>query len=105
MEKFTIEQTGKECCAVMTGDFTVEVIADLQAALKQTIEKGVSTLTFDFGRTTLLDSSGIGLIIATSNSLAKTGGKVRLVNVNRDILQLLTMMRLTSRIEVSARAL
>jgi anti-anti-sigma factor len=102
MAKFSIEQNGKQCRVALAGDFTVTVILDLQEALKKALP-GIEEAVFDLDRTTLLDSSGIGLLIATSNSMAKTKGKVRVVNASGDILRLLQTMRLTARLNAEGR--
>ena len=52
----------------------------------------------------MLDSSGMGLLIAAANSLAHSGGKLRVTNVCPDIFRLLQSMRLTARLNVSGKA-
>jgi anti-sigma B factor antagonist len=87
----------------MHGDLVASVIPDLQAALKQQLQPGVEEVIFDLAATVMLDSSGIGLLIATSNTMARQQGRVRILNVSQDILRLLQSMRLTSRLSVSGR--
>jgi anti-anti-sigma factor len=67
------------------------------------LKKGARELVFDLAPTVMLDSSGIGLLIAAANSVAPNGGKVRVTNVCPDIFRLLQSMRLTSRLNVSGR--
>jgi len=86
----------------MHGDLVASVIPDLQAALKQQLQPGVEEVSFDLAATVMLDSSGIGLLIATSNTMARQKGRVRILNVSQDILRLLQSMRLTSRLTVSS---
>jgi anti-anti-sigma factor len=73
----------------------------LQASLKKEIAAGSRTLVFDLTATTALDSTGIGLLIATSNSLASMQGSIRLQNVTPDILKLLKHMRLADRLHAT----
>ena len=61
-------------------------------------------MVFDLASTAMLDSSGMGLLIATANSMTPIGGKVRVINVCSDIFHLLQSMRLTARLNVSERA-
>ena len=49
-------------------------------------------LTIDLSRVELIDSVGIGLLIAAHNSLAKGGGRLALENVNPDLTGLLRTM-------------
>jgi anti-sigma B factor antagonist len=103
MANYTFEKNGKNCQVTMQGDLVASGVPDLQAALKSQLQPGVEEVVFDLGRTAMLDSSGIGLLIATSNSLSRQSGRVRVVNVSPDILQLLQSMRLTNRLNVTGR--
>jgi anti-anti-sigma regulatory factor len=51
----------------------------------------------------MLDSTGIGLLIAARNSIAAKGGTLRVQAVSQDIFKLLQNMRLVSRLNVSGR--
>ena len=104
MSGYTIERKEGQCWVVLEGDLTAPLIPDLQAALKKNLEEGVHEAVFDLGKTAMLDSSGIGLLIAACNSLAKNQGKVRVLNVSPDILRLLQSMRLVTRLNASGRA-
>ena len=48
----------------------------------------------DMSGLNMVDSVGIGVIIATFNSLKKTGGEFKLSNVSKDIFSLFSTMRL-----------
>ena len=56
---------------------------------------------FDMKETITLDSTGIGLLVAASNSLRAVQGGIRLVSVKNDIFKLLRSMRLVERLRVS----
>lgn len=101
MAQPTIQTSGKNCRITLNGDLTASVTAELQAALRQELERGVVELTVDLGQAAALDSSGIGLLIAAHNSLKSRQGTLRVVNVSADILQLLQSLRLTQRFSVS----
>ena len=62
-------------------------------------------MVLDFSQVQSIDSVGIGLLVATHNSLAKVGGSLSLANVGQDIFQLFTLMRLDKHFSVApARA-
>jgi serine/threonine-protein kinase RsbW len=103
MTAYVIEQNDQQCSVKMTGDLTAALVPDLQASLKEMLKKGACELVFDLASTTMLDSSGMGLLIAAVNSVAPNGGKVRVTNVSPDIFRLLQSMRLTSRLNVSGK--
>lgn len=101
---YTIEQNGRTCRIIMNGDLVASGVDELKSAIKGQLQAGTDEVIFDLGTTTQLDSTGIGLLIATSNSMARQQGRVRLVNASPDILQLLQSMRLAARLNASGRA-
>lgn len=82
-------------------NLTAVEVPEFQMKLKQEIASGARTVVFDFTKTVSLDSTAIGLLIATNNSLDSLQGLVRLVNVSPEIMELLRNMRLTLRLNVS----
>lgn len=98
MSSYVVERNGTECKISVAGDFEVAMIAELQPIVRQELEKDAQEVVFDFLKTTLLDSSGIGLLIATGNTLAKKNGKVRVINVPSDIMRVFASMRLVPRL-------
>jgi len=103
MASFVIDHKDLQGSVQLMGDLTAVLVPDLQAGLKQVLQKGVRNLVFDLTSTRMLDSSGMGLLIAAANSLAAIGGKVSVTNVSPDIFRLLQSMRLTLRLNVSGR--
>lgn len=105
MPSYNFETTGQQCQVRLEGDLTASQVPDLQAALKEQLAQfpQVNELVFDLAQTAMLDSSGIGLLIAASNSLGRRQGKVRVTNVSGDIIQLLQSMRLAARLNASGR--
>jgi serine/threonine-protein kinase RsbW len=104
MAAYVSEQKDQQGAVKMKGDLTAILVPELQACLKEMINKGAREVVFDLANTAMLDSSGMGLLIAAANSLAPMGGNVRVTNVCPDIFRLLQSMRLTARLNVSARA-
>ena len=103
MANYAVAQNDKTVQVTLAGDLTASIIPELQVALKDLVQQGAEEIVFDLGKTAMLDSSGIGLLIAASNSLARRNGKVRVLNVSADILQLLQSMRLAGRLNASGR--
>ncbi len=66
----------------------------LRKLLQEHVHGGARRMALDFTSVESIDSVGIGLLVATHNSLAKVGGSLSLANVGQDIYQLLTLMRL-----------
>ena len=77
----------------------------LRELFKQCLQDGARSLELDFSKVQSIDSVGIGLLVATHNSLVKVGGSLSLANVGQDICQLFTLMRLDKHFSVApARA-
>lgn len=104
MAAYELRREGDQASIRLSGDLTALIVPDLQAELKQTLSKGARRLIFDLSDTAMLDSSGIGLLIAALNSATQNGGEVRVINVAPEIFRLLQHMRLTTRLDVSAKA-
>jgi anti-sigma B factor antagonist len=101
--EYVVDQKDGRGLVTLEGNLTAMVVPGLQAALKRALEQGAKELVFDLANTGMLDSSGMGLLIAAANSLARLGGRIRVINVSPDILQLLQSMRLTTRLNVTGR--
>lgn len=102
METFRVETHDNKLEVRLAGDLTAETVPELQLSLRAHLAAGVSSITFDLADTIMLDSSGIGLLIASANSVARVGGQVNITHVSSDIYQLLQCMRLVDRLHVSA---
>jgi len=81
--------TIKPCC-----DIVASVLDGLKAELKGILEGGPSKLIIDFEGIDMIDSMGIGILIATYNSLKKQNATLELTNVSAEIANLLRNMRL-----------
>jgi anti-anti-sigma factor len=104
MAAYVSEQKEEQGSVRLKGDLTAVLVPELQASLQEMTENGAREVVFDLSETAMLDSSGMGLLIAAANSLAPLGGKVRVTNVRPDIFRLLQSMRLTARLNVSGKA-
>lgn len=104
MADYTIEKQNNCLHLTLAGNLTASIAASLQTAVREAIGTDVTEVVADLRNTVMLDSSGIGFLIATSNSLSRRGGRIRVINVSADILQLLQGMRLTQRLNASGRA-
>jgi anti-anti-sigma factor len=103
MSSYQMERIDGGCQITVLGGLTAVLVPELQPALRQEVAGGLRQLTFDLARTSMIDSSGIGLLIAAGNSLAEKNGKLAVINASRDIFKLLGSMRLISRLNVSSR--
>lgn len=98
---YEIDSVGSNCRVAIRGALTAILVLELKQALRRELQGGARELVFDLGETSMLDSCGIGLLIASGNTLNHKGGTVRVINPSRDVFQLLSNMRLVSRLHVN----
>jgi len=103
MAEYSITRTDSSSVVTVRGDLTAPLVPSLQASLKQEVEQGARDIVFDLAGTDALDSSGIGLLIAACNTMAKTGGRLSVIEVSPPLLQLLHTMRLVTRLNAAGR--
>lgn len=103
MSNFEVVVEGPQCRIVAGERLTATEVPTLQDVLKQQIAAGATELVFDFDAVKSLDSTGIGLLVAASNSMAGGKGVVRLVNASSDIMKLLRSIRLVERLNAAEK--
>ncbi len=84
-----------------SGSLTAANAPEIRIELKNLIAEGVRELVIDLVNTRVIDSTGIGLLVATHNSLQRLNGKLALINVSHDLLELLKAFRLDKHFSVS----
>jgi anti-anti-sigma factor len=75
-------------------DIVSSMVQEFRAELKAIVDRQDVLLTLDLEGVRMIDSMGLGVLIATHNSLAKRNARLELVNISGDILKLLQNMRL-----------
>ena len=84
----------------------VDVVASMADEFKQELLSIIDTsrgdIILDFLDVGMVDSVGIGIIIATHNTLEKAARKLKIINVTKDIFGLFSAMRLNKRFLVEA---
>lgn len=92
-----------ECATIRpSSDVVASMAGEFKTELKGLLEAGIRQLTIDLGAVEMVDSVGLGVFIATHNSLHKTDGTLTLRNVSADIVTLFQTMRLDRHFTVVA---
>jgi anti-anti-sigma factor len=81
-------------------DIVSSMVEDFKKKLQKVIGQGVKEITIDFSGVSEMDSSGIGLLIATHNSLKDEGGTLKVKNVSETIYLLFKVMQLDKHFEL-----
>lgn len=85
-----------------SSDVVASMASEFKTELKGLLEEGIRQLTIDLDAVEMVDSVGLGVFIATHNSLHKTDGTLTLRNVSADIVTLFRTMRLDKHFTVVA---
>jgi anti-sigma B factor antagonist len=83
------------------GDVVAAHVPELRAVLRTAVDGGVRDVVLDLCNTEMVDSTGLGLVIATYNSLQRVGGRLTVIHASRDVLRLFQTMRMHQRFEIS----
>lgn len=76
------------------GDILASGAESLKARIQDALRDNPGGLCIDLSGVAQIDSVGLGLLIATHNTLRENGGSLRLAGVPADIVRLLKAMRL-----------
>ena len=90
--------------AVVTpeGDTIVAAtIPELRLEMRGILDQGIRDLVIDLASVRMVDSSGLGLLIAAHNSLRKVGGRLAVIHASADLLELFRSMRMHQHFSVS----
>ena len=101
MTEIQVIHTGAQATIILGERLVASDVPNLKSEMKRLIEAGVQTISLDCGQLSILDSTGIGCLVAAHNSLAKVQGHLAMIQVSADIHDLLCSMRLDRRINIS----
>ena len=93
-EDQSIIKPGENVVASMAQEFRKELLSLLEGGIKE--------LIIDLTGVTMIDSIGIGVLVAAHNSISKSGGKLAVTNVSENICSLFKTMRLDQHLEIKA---
>jgi anti-anti-sigma factor len=96
-----VTRTGVQATILLGEKLVAADVPGLKSELKQLLDSGVISIMFDCSRLNMMDSTGIGCLVAAHNSLAKVDGGLSMTQVSSDIHQLLCSMRLDRRIKMT----
>ena len=81
----------------MKGRITVGPEATaLREAVAAAVADGVRQLVLNLAQVDFIDSTGLGAVVMSSTTMRKSGGTVKLLNLNRRNIELLVMTKLAT---------
>ena len=78
----------------LEGDFNSAILNDFRAVILNETEAGNMSFKIDFNGAELIDSMGIGCLVATYNALRHKGGTLELINLPENLKDILRVVRL-----------
>jgi len=81
-------------------DVVSSAATELRKELKKLADSGVKKIEIDMKNVEMMDSMGLGLLIALHNTLKDQGGMIRVVNLSAELMELFKNMRLDRHFEV-----
>jgi serine/threonine-protein kinase RsbW len=103
MVTFTDTISGDTATIVFQGDLTAQSLDALRLKLKTLIAKGAHGIVMDFSNVTTVDTSGVGLLAATYNSISKAKGTLKIIGASDTLFQFLTGLRLNAFFQIERK--
>ena len=100
MTEIEVIQNGAQASILLGEKLVASDVPNLKLLLKGLIERGSINLVLDCTHLSLLDSTGIGCLVAAHNSLVKVNGSLSIIQASKDIYELLCSMRLDRHIKI-----
>lgn len=98
MIEYNIEDSGKHKIIKLSGEVDLYCVGDLKKDLIKAIEEDdkILSVAMDMQDLTYMDSSGIALMANIQKKMKARGGKLYLICVNEDIMNVLRLSALDS---------
>lgn len=87
----------------LEGDLVASRGTELREQLKNAIAQGAKTVVLDFENVRMVDSAGLGMLIAAHNSLRKQQGELAVTQCTADVLELFRSMRIHQHMKIAGR--
>lgn len=89
-----IEKRDDETIIEPAQDLVQSMAQGFRQELLLLVKEGTRKLVIDLVNVNTIDSVGIGVLIAATNSLGKVDGKLSIVNASQDLCKVFKLMRL-----------
>jgi anti-anti-sigma factor len=86
------------------GDITVSTVNELRDMIFKQLEKKKINMSIDFSNINLIDSVGLGVLISCYKSLEEFHGKLSLISINDELLQLFALLNLDKYFSISGKS-
>ena len=95
-----IEKVEEKTIVTLNKNLVASELSEIKETLKKALDDEPDQLAIDLSQVEMIDSMGIGVLIATHNTLQKRGEQLELINVCENIKKLLNTMRLLNHFKI-----
>lgn len=96
-----IHREKETATVVLKTDLVASTAFELRPRLRDLVKEGVTTIHIQMGEVKKIDSHGISLLVATTNSLHPNRGELTLTGVRPPICHFFQTLQLTKRFKVN----
>jgi anti-anti-sigma factor len=100
---FQMLRDGETTVVRPEGDVVASSMAELRPAMRELVRSGSRSVVVDLQQTTIVDSTGLGLLLSAYNSLRQVEGKFAVVNASEELLDLFHSLRIHQHFQVSGK--
>jgi anti-anti-sigma factor len=94
MDMLNITREDQKARLLLGENLVASFVLEVREEMKLLVIDGVTELIIDLSAVDIVDSAGIGCLVAAHNSLLQKGGRLVVENVSDDIFDLFRSMRL-----------
>jgi anti-anti-sigma factor len=76
------------------GDIVASSADELRGVMRAMAGEGVDQIVVDLSNVHMVDSRGIGLLVAAHNTMRKANGRLEVIHASREILDMMRTMRI-----------
>ena len=89
-----IIRDGRQATVIPAVDIVAGNTLKFKEEMNKLLNEDITHITVDLDNVELVDSSGVSVFITMQNSLNKSNGKLKAINLSSDILKMFKIMRL-----------
>ncbi len=96
---FKINQENDKFVVIPESNIVASIVNEFRSEMKQIVEQE-KPIIVDLSNVEMIDSMGLGALIATHNSMQKYNKNLELINISKDLLSLMKTMRLDQHFDI-----
>ncbi len=96
-----LEKNGSTLYVSFVGEIVFEKSNAIKESIKERISEDIEKIIIDMSKVTLIDSSGLGILISLLRIMTEKNGSIELTNLPNLVKRLLVITKLNTLFEIS----